>query len=329
MLRAVPAPDADRLDPAAAYPEVKTLRAGLVARDWAAVREVLDAASGPVARTMLIRFGADLDTTNTDGLEAFLREIAGNDPGDSAAAAMLAHHLIGIAWEVRSTYRARHVSREQFAGFHEWLRLAEKVLFEAIGRHPADPALWVARLKSARGLELGLAETRRRYDRLAAIDPHHLPGQAEFLQRLCPKWSGSYELLHPWCREAMLAAPPGALQGGLVADGHLEHWLELVDSEGRDAARAYLRGEEVHAELQEAADRSLWHPDFHRNHGWVSVANYFAMAFSVIGDQRAAGAVFTMLGDFGLRVPWIWLNGDAAGAYHASRRTALASGSAR
>jgi hypothetical protein len=329
MLRAVPAPDAVRLDPAAAYPEVKTLRARLVARDWAAVRQVLDAAGDPVARTMLIRFGADLDTTNTDGLEAFLREIADNDPEDSAAAAMLAYHLIGIGWEIRSSYRAKYVSREQFASFHEWLRRAEKVLFEAIGRHPADPALWVARLKSARGLSLGLAETRRRYDRLAAIDKHHLPGQEDFLQHLCPKWSGSWELLHPWCREAMLAAPPGALQGGLVADGHIEHWLDLVQEGGRDTARAYLRDEGVHAELREAAERSLWHPDFQRNHGWVRVANYFALAFSVIGDQRAAGAVFTMLGDFGLEVPWIWLNRDAAGAYYASRATALASGRAR
>lgn len=319
MLRAVTAPVAVEFDPAAAYPEVTTLRAGLVARDWAVARKVLDAAPGPVARTTLIRFGADLDVRNTEGLEAFLRETANRDPDDSAAAAMLAFHLINIGWEIRSGYRAQHVSRSQFASFHGWLRLAETVLFEAIARHPADPALWTARLTSARGLQLGLAETRRRYDRLAAIDPHHLPGQIQFLQRLCPKWSGSWEMLHAWCRETMMAAPPGAVQGGLVADGHIEHWMEL----GNNAGTTYLSSPPVRDELYEAAERSVWHAGFRRDHGWVYAANYFAMAFSLIRDRRAARTMFEMIGDFGIEIPWGYLSADAVSAFRARRKMAL------
>lgn len=317
MLRAVTAPDAIDFDPAAAYPEVRALRAGLVARDWAAVRAVLDAAPGPVARTMLIRFGADVDTKNADGLEAFLRETANSDPDDSAAAAMLAHQLINIGWEIRSGYRAEHVSQAQFKSFHGWLRLAETVLFEAIARHPADPALWVARVTSARGLGLSLAETRRRYDRLVAVDPHHLPGQIGFLQQLCPKWGGSWEVLHPWCREAMLAAPPGAPQGALVADGHIEHWLELGGSD------AYFNGPPVRRDLYEAAERSVWHADFRRDYGWVYAVNHFAMAFSLIRDRKAAKTMFEMLGDFGLEVPWGYLPGGATQAFSRRRTMAL------
>jgi hypothetical protein len=320
MLRAVSDPDAVLLDPAAAYPEVTALRAGLAARDWTAVRAVLDAAPGPSARTRLLSIGADTDVRNTEGLEAFLRSTANNDPQDSAAAAMLAFHLIDIGWEVRSGYRAQYVSEAQFATFHEWLRLAEAVLMEAIARHPDDPALWVARLTSARGLQVGLAETRRRYDKLAAIDPHHLPGQVQYLQRLCPKWSGSWELLHPWCREAMLAAPPGALQGGLVADGHIEHWMEIG---GGGAGQAYLSAPQVRAELYEAAERSVWHPDFRREHGWTYSANYFAMAFSLIEDQQAAGRTFALLGDFGTELPWQYLSGDAAAVIRERRKKAL------
>nr|WP_296065513.1 hypothetical protein [uncultured Actinoplanes sp.] len=311
-------PDAVLLDPAAAYPEVTDLRAGLAARDWAAVRAVLDAAPGPVARTMLLRIGAGLDRKNTEGLEAFLRHAANSDARDGSAAAMLAFHLIDIGWEVRSGYRAEHVSRSQFATFHEWLRLAETVLREAIARHPHDPALWVARLTSARGLELGPAETRRRYDKLTAVDPHHLPGQIQFLQSLCPKWSGSWELLHPWCREAMLAAPPGAPQGGLVADGHLEHWMEIG---GGGVGKTYLTT--VRGELHEAAERSVWHPDFGREHGWTYAANYFAMAFSLLDDQPAARRTFELLGNLGQEMPWQYLSGDVASVILRHRKRAL------
>ena len=319
MLRAVFDADAVLLDPAAAYPEVTALRAGLAARDWTAVRAVLDAAPGPVARTRLLSIGADTDVKNTEGLEAFLRYTANSDPRDSAAAAMLAFHLIDIGWEVRSGYRAQHVSAAQFATFHGWLRLAEAVLMEAIARHPDDPALWVARLTSARGLQLGLAETRRRYDKLAAIDPHHLPGQIQFLQRLCPKWSGSWELLHPWCREAMLAAPPGAPQGGLVADGHIEHWMEIG---GGGTGKAYLSGPQVRAELYEAAERSVWHPAFEKTHGWTYAANYFAMAFSLLDDQPAARRTFELLGNLGTELPWQYLSENVESVIRERRKRA-------
>lgn len=303
------------LDPAAAYPEVNAVRAALAARDWAGVRRVVDAAS-PVGRTMLLRIGAD-----SDDLEDLLRYVVLTDPDDSGAAAMLGMHLIRIGWGIRSGARAQHVSSEQFSTFHDWLRRAEVVLLDGLARHPADPALWTARLISARGLEMGLAETRRRYHKLAALDPHHLPGQIQFLQRLCPKWSGSWELLHPWCREAMLAAPPGALQAGLVVEGHIEHWLDL---DGDEPSLRYLQDGPVRAEIYEAAQRSVWHPDFRRDPGWVQVANGFAMVFGLLDDQRAAASVFAMLGNLATELPWGYLQGGALDNFNTRRHWALA-----
>jgi hypothetical protein len=304
-----------RLDPAAAYPAVTAVRAALTAGDWGGVRRVLDAAM-PVGRSMLIRFGSD-----GDDLEDHLRSVIADDPADTAAVAMLGSHLINIGWNIRSGARAPHVSEKQFAGFHDWLRRAEIVLLDGVARRPDDPALWVARLTSARGLELGLAEIRRRYDKLAAIDPHHLPGQSQYLQRLCPKWGGSYELLHAWCREAMLAAPPGAMQAGLVVDAHIEHWLE----EGA-AGPSYLRSKAVRAEIYEAANRSVWHPEFRRDYGWVQVASSFAMVFGVLDDLPSAARMFGLLGDLGTQLPWVYLDENPAAAIRARRRKARADG---
>jgi hypothetical protein len=302
------------LDPAAAYPEVTTVRAALAARDWTTVRRVLDAAT-PIGRTSLIRIGAD-----GDHLEDFLRYVVHADPGDSAAVAMLGAHLINVGWNIRSGARAEYVSRQQFESFHDWLRRAEVVLLDGVARRPGDPALWVVRLTSARGLQLGLAEIRRRYGKLVAIDPHHLPGQEQFLQSLCPKWSGSWELLHPWCRETMLASPPGSLQAGLVVEGHVERLLEIGD----DAQNfAYLSSPAVRAEIYEAAQRSIWHPGFRREYGWVSVVSGFAFAFTLLEDHPAAASAFGMLGHLATEYPWNYSSGDPAETIRRSRAWAL------
>ncbi|WP_239079940.1 hypothetical protein [Paractinoplanes brasiliensis] len=299
-----------------AYPPYAAARERVAARDWGGARQVVDGLP-PAGRTYALRFAGELD-----GCEDFLREVVDRDPADSAAAAALAYRLIDIGWEIRTGHRAEHVSSKQFASFREWLCRAEAVLIDAVARSPRDPALWTARLMTARGLELGLAEVRRRYDKVAALDPHHLPAQWQLLQSLCPKWSGSWELLHPFAREAMLAAPPGSVQGSLVAEAHIEHWFDLP--QGSDTA--YLNSPAVRQELREAAERSVLHPDFGRVHGWVVAVSAFAFVFSLTGDRRHAARLFTLLGDFAAEHPWHYLPGDPAEHFERHRRRMLGGG---
>ncbi|WP_436523882.1 hypothetical protein [Actinoplanes sp. HUAS TT8] len=304
------------LDPAAAYPKIAELRSFLDARDWAAARTLLDAAE-PVERDSLIRAGGE-----GAGREEFLRGVLRDDPDDSAAGAMLGQHLIDEAWKIRTGYRATHVSRQQFAGFHELLRKAEIVLIDAAARTPAEPALWTARVTSARGLELGQAESRRRYDRLAEVAPHHLPAQRQLLQNFCPKWSGSWEKVHAFAREAAGAVPPGAHNAVLIPEVHLEHWLDL----SAPADLAYLRSDAVRNELYEAARRSVWHPEFRRTHGWVAVMSTFAAVFALLEDMPAVGSLFTAMGDLATEWPWQYI-GDPVTVIGKYRARALPAGS--
>jgi len=314
MIRAVPDSSEVLLDPARAYPGLTDLRAALVQRDWAACRVVLDAAPTG-SRTLLIRAGAEWP-----GLDEFLHATRRADPDDAAAGAMLGFHRIATAWKIRTRARPQYVSREQFAGFFTWLRQAEQVLVDAAARNPDEPAIWAARIISARGLELGLAESRRRYDRLRAIDPYNYVGQSQFLQTMCPKWAGSWDGLHTWTREELHAAPPGKLTGGLVAEAHVEHWFDLPAAE----QKVYLADPAVRDELVEAAERSIWHADFARDAGWVAAASAFAMAFGLVGDQRSAAASFTVLGDLAADFPWEYLDGDVAGTVRDRRKRAYA-----
>lgn len=301
MLRAMSPPTDVVLDRAAAYPEIEALRATLARRDWPACRAVLDAAT-LAERTAIIDAVAE-----EKGLEDLLRPVLAADPADGAASALLGAHLIDVAWKIRTGASAQYVSQEQFAAFRDWLRKAEQVLIDGAAYNPKDPAIWTARITSARGLQLGLAESRRRYDRLMTADPHHLPGQFQMIQILCPKWSGSWDQLHQFAREAMEAAPPGGPHGVLVAEAHLEH---VFDGSTRDDVVGYLRAEQVRTEIYQAAQRSIWHPDFGRGYGWVEALSTFALIFMLLDDQRAAAATFTALGPMATRHPWTHVSED-------------------
>jgi len=304
-------------DPAAAYPELVNLRSALYAHDWPAVRTLVDSQEAD-ARTRLISFGGA-----TTAVRLFLQSRTEAEPTDTLAAGMLAACLVKEAWQVRSNARAQYVSREQFAEFHQLLRDAERLLIDAAAYEPADTAVWVQRLITARGLQLGQSEARRRYDRLAEHDPHHLAGQSQLLQQLCPKWGGSFEAMDSFARAEMLAAPEGAPNAVLVAEAHLEH---LIDMTG-DERRRYLTGHRVHEEIGEAAARSVLHPAFRRTIGWVAVHNTFALMFSLIGDYAAASQQFAAVGNLVSDLPWRYF-GDPVTVFQEHRTRAIKRGGA-
>ncbi|KHD73868.1 hypothetical protein [Actinoplanes utahensis] len=299
----MPPPTDVVFDAVAVYPQKATLRAALHSRDWSTCRAVLDAAA-PMDRTALIGH-----VSQERGIEPFLRSVLTVDPADGTAAALLGTHLIDVGWEIRTGKRAKYVSREQFAQFREWLCRAEQVLIDGAMLNPGDPAIWKARLTSARGLSLGLAEVRRRYDRMQAADPGHLPGQFQMLQSYCPKWDGTWEQLHQFAREATEATPPGSPHAVLIVDAHIEHAL---DEGGLAEMVGYLSQPHVRADIYQAAQRSIGHPDFTRGYGWVGALSTFAMCFTILDDRNAAATAFRELGVLATEDPWHYLSANPA-----------------
>ncbi|MFJ9892471.1 hypothetical protein ACIQPR_03965 [Streptomyces sp. NPDC091280] len=307
-----PAPGPD-FELASAFPEVAWLRRAAAVGDWAAIRQYHDSLPPGTDRAFFVRVLAEVD-----GVEHALRQQVAAVPHDVLALTVLGARLVEVGWGIRTAARAKDVSRDQFTAFHAHLRDAEQQLIRATALDPSYDAAWAERLNTARGLSLGQNETRRRYHRLARHHPHHFTGQARLLQTLCPKWGGSWDEAHGFARECLLTAPEGALNGGLVAEAHIEHWLDL----GADDKRAeYLRQPHVHAELVEAAGRSVFHPSFARPYGWVTVQGCFAALFSLIGDTAQAAAHFRALGNLASDYPWSYL-GKPAEAYVQHRDTA-------
>jgi hypothetical protein len=310
----LPPPD---FEVASAFPEAAWLRQAAAAWDWAAIQRYVYGLPQGTNRSFAVGVLAKVK-----GVEDWMRHLLAAAPDDVLALTVLGTREVFIGWEIRTAKRAKDVSREQFEGLHAHLRQAEQLLIRATALDPSFDAAWARRITTCMGLQLGQNEARRRYDRLAAHHPHHFSGQGGLLQQLCPKWGGSWEAAHDFARTCALSAPEGALNGGMVAEVHMEHWLDLRGKEREE----YLRQDHVRAEIVEAAERSALHPHFHRGYGWVSVQGHFAALFSLMGDMARAAACFRALGNLASEHPWAYLGGDAAAAYVKHRDAALARG---
>ncbi|WP_354383043.1 hypothetical protein [Streptomyces sp. PvR034] len=306
-------------EPVNRVPALAALRSAVQRQDWAAVAATFDALPREQDRPAACRVVAD-----TEGAEEFLGRIVAQRPGDPLARALLADRFVQIGWNIRSGYGAEHVSKDQFRDFHAYLRRAEVLLIDVCAEYPAFGLAWYLRVLTARGLELGQSEARRRYARLAEHHPHHYSGQSQLLQKLCPKWGGSWEAAHGFAWEVTVSAPAGSPNGALVALAQMEQWLEL---DGDAAREAYLR-EPVQAQrLRDAAARSVLHPEARPDDPLaVGAHSAFAAVHSLAGRHAEAAPHFRALGDHAHEFPWVYVKGGHEAAFVRHRKLALAKG---
>lgn len=301
---------APRVDADGWNPEAARMRAAAERRDWPAMRELLTGVPDGLERTALLQ-----GVTDVAGTEEWLPEVieAERDP----ALALLVSGTRGVswAWEARTAARAKHVSKEQFATFHERLRLAEEQLYEAAEREPDWATPWFQLQICGRDLEVGHEAARHRFEAAVHRCPGHVWAYEQQLQQVCAKWGGSHEEMHEFARTSMLKDSEGGALGVLVALAHLEHWLDL-DS-GPDAE--YIRDPDVAAQLHEAARRSVFHAAYERGPGWIQQHNVFAMAFSLAGQEKAAADVFKVLEGRVTEFPWQYVNSEPVKAFRTWR----------
>ncbi|MFJ7206379.1 hypothetical protein ACIQWR_22935 [Streptomyces sp. NPDC098789] len=306
-------------EPVDRIPALASLRSAVRGQDWSAVAAAFDALPREQERPAASRVVAD-----TEGAEEFLGRVVAQRPGDPLARTLLADTFVQIGWNIRSGYGAEHVSKDQFRDFHAYLRRAEVLLIDVCAEYPAFGLAWHHRVITARGLQLGQSEARRRYDRLAEHHPHHYPAQMQLLQKLCPKWGGSWEAAHGFAWDATVNAPAGSPNGALVAIAQMEQWLEL---DGDPAREAYLREPARQSRLRDAAARSVLHPDARPDDPQaVGAHSAFAAAHSVAGRHAEAAAHFRALGDHAHEFPWGYVKGDYEAAFVRHRKLALAKG---
>lgn len=300
MLSSQPAPRVveDLDDPVLA--EVLGLsRAG----NWHALRERLFAVADDGERlSTYVRRAADVP-----GVDRWMAPVLEAETDSPLVQLFAGAHHVTWAWEARTAARAKDVSREQFRVFHERLRTAERFLYDAVEGLPGSAAPWYFLQISGRGLEVGPEVARRRFEATVKRSPEHVGAHRQQLQQVCAKWGGSHEEMHAFARKAALEGRQGNPLGELVASAHVERWLDLP---GGGADTAYMRQPSVIAELHEAADHTVRHPDHGRGLHWIPAFNEFAMAFWLADERKAAAELFAELDGRASESPWQYVNGE-------------------
>lgn len=305
------APAAAFFDPWAHLPDGATLRAACESGDIAAALATIRGLTDPddTAAVLWTIAGHAVDQDPS----ALTAAIEAADDGSPLASTLRATRYVTEGWAARSGAQAQFVAASQFEQFHDWLRRAERILFDVCSQQPGYVPAWEIRITTARGLQLGAGETRRRYDRLAALDPQVFAAQQAYLQQIVPKWGGSWEQASEFVAECAAGAGPGSLSHLLVVDLAIER---SVDGEQTVPPAMVDR-------VRAAASRSVWHPDHRTGPATATAHANLALFFSTAGLPADAWHHFDALGDNPVEGMWTYYNG-AAEKYRTSRDAAAA-----
>lgn len=286
-------------------PELRELRERTDAFDHAAVDSILDRIEGRDEGQLFAASETVVTARNGAVLLARHGTVTTNQ---TRLRTLQAHAMVIRAWEVRTHHHASYVAADQFERFAKHLQEAEQILIDVCAREPRASLPWCLRLMTARGLELGMSEARRRYDRLTEHHPRHFVGHAQLLQRLCPKWGGSWDEAFAFARKSAKDAPIGSNLPALVAQAHLEQWLETAKKD----QRSYLNRVDVRSEVDEAAAASVLHADYQPGFDWVTAHTLFGILYALAGDVAAATPHFQALGEVVAEGAWGYLAEEAA-----------------
>lgn len=303
------------LEPARTYPAVAAADAALRASNWPAVWSAFGGA-GAYERHQIVQL-AD----KVDGSEGYLGSLVQANPGDLLAATMLARREVGLAWQLRGNGRASTVDPKVWDGFRSHVRRAEQLLIRACAQDPGFVPAWRVRLLTARGLDLGPVESRRRYDRLERHSPNDLLAQEGLLQNIVPKWRGTWDAAHSFVWACANAAPPGSPNASVVVTYHQERWLDS----GRKAGEVFAEPQ-VRQEIWSAGELSVMNPAFTTAPGWVFALSQFAFAYGLMQDWARAKSCFTRLGPYASGWGWEYLNKDPLTPFNELRQKAMERG---
>lgn len=279
-------------------PELAAVRDAVAAGRWSAVEAALSEFDAEDAVGVLD------ELAKAQHVERLLESAVAENPRSPVARTALARRYVQVGWDLRARPATQHAAQAQLDAFRHWLNRAERLLVEVCAEHPAYAPAWAVRQHTARGLELGASESRRRWVRLQAVGgPLWLPAM-QLLLTLGPRWFGSAEVARDFVNETVATAPEGALTWALVPALHVEQWSQGDATE----QKWYFRAAAVADELRDAALRSVLHPAFRGGLLAPAAHNLFAMAFW-LGEHHAEAAHHLRAANGRLtEAPWSYLN---------------------
>lgn len=262
-----------------------------------------------------------VELSRISGRPEWVDEWVAAKPGSSLPVLFRGSHGINWAWEARGSARAKYVQEDAWPLFHRRLVEADRDLATAAALDDRDPAPHAMSVTVARGLSLGQAEVKRRFEQAHSRHPLNGPACTSALQGLARKWGGSHEAMFGFARWASGQAPDGHSAHKLIALAHIEMWM---DAEQGEPQQTYFLAEPVKQEVMAAARRSILSPEYARNGtvlSWLE-RNLFAFCFRLMRDYGAQLEQMRLIGPHVTSEPWHY-QGKAGVFYEKHRQFAF------
>ena len=285
---------------AVADPALRAALSAAAAGDAAPARELLaETRLGAQweRRSVCVTRLAESALHNPGWLEGWLAR----SPEDPDAVLVKADLCIQQAWEIRTGYRARHVSEDQFRAFFTLLDDAIPVISTAAALNPTDPVPWEIALTHARGIQAPRDVFDAYWAEAVARAPHHYGCHATALQYLCDKWYGSHEEMFDFAERAADGALPGSKLHALPLLAAIEYEVVSDDStEDGPIDRA-----RIEAAVSRALELSAWYapgdPDA------AGFRNHLALLLIFAERWSEALEVFRAIGVHARAYPWAYV----------------------
>lgn len=176
--------------------KTKELKARLLE---ATTRAVADGSFDAEDDAVFLRYqmqGVDVaDTQNPDDLVRWQKAVADSPWSEWVKLTLEGHGEVELAWLKRSSGWANTVSREQWRGFAEHLKVARDVLGRAYRLSPRRPEAASQMIRVCMGEDVDLSETRSWFDRAVSAQFDYMSAYQALLWVYRPRWGGSHELM--------------------------------------------------------------------------------------------------------------------------------------
>lgn len=302
--KSAPAQAAKPAEPSVPVPHLRgdhqalALEAQLAQGRWQEYHDFLESLTDLELRQFYVT-----ELSRISGRPEWVDEWVAAKPGSSLPLLFRGSHGMNWAWEARGGGRAKTVQEDAWPLFHGRLVEADRDLAKAAALDDRDPTPHAMSVTVARGLSLGQAELKRRFDEAHRRQPLYGPACTQALQGIARKWGGSHAAMFEFARWASGQAPEGHSVHKLIALAHIEMWM---DAERGEAQQKYFHAEPVKQEIMAAARRSVLSPDYARNGtvlSWLE-RNLFAFCFRHMRDFGAQLEQMRLIGPYVTSEPW-------------------------
>jgi hypothetical protein len=278
------------MDPCLGDPAIHEWHKQLAAGDDERFRSYLMTEPDKIRRDVTLAAVLEAMPARADWIDRWVE----SEPENPVARLARGTNLVDWAWEARGHYRAKFTAPEQFNQFFARLQAAwtDFELAQSVASEAASAAALM--IDAAKGLQLGVERGLELYETVQARLPWHPTAHESIIQLLAPKWSHSTTEMWALARKVTREAPAASPVHGVIADAHIETWIELPKDEG---AR-YWQDRAVRADVIGTAERSVDAAPADRSRPMQRARCSFAFCYARMAEREHLRRQFDAIGPF-------------------------------